>query len=421
MNQTSRRAFIGSMAIGAAGAALTPTRGASAAAAKPTGLKSLSGDAKPISAQERKARLGRLQALMQEKKIAALLVEAGSTLEYFTGVRWFQSERITGAIIPANGQTVIVTPFFESPSIQEMLQVPADVRPWNEDESPFELIARTLQDSRFGAGPLAIDGMTRFFIIDAVTRAATGQRNVIPGSELVRACRMFKTPAEIELLQIANNVTMAAIRYVHSRVELGMRTGDLVALMEAATADLGGSSDFADALINEASAFPHGSKVVQTVRHGSTILMDCGCSVHGYRSDITRTWVFGEPSARQREVWGTVKRGQELALETAKIGVPVGRIDSAVRAYYESKGWKQHYGLPGLSHRTGHGIGMDVHEWPYLVRNDDTPLGAGMCFSDEPGIYIPGEFGVRLEDCWHMSEQGPKLFTALAKSIDDPV
>jgi Xaa-Pro dipeptidase len=157
------------------------------------------------------------------------------------------------------------------------------------------------------------------------------------------------------------------------------------------------------------------------VRNGSVILIDSGCTLHGYQSDISRTWVFGAPSARQREVWNTVKRGQEIALETAKIGAPAAAIDKAVRAYYEGRGWSKDYGLPGTSHRTGHGIGMDGHEWPYLVRSDSTPLASGMCFSDEPGIYIPGEFGVRLEDCWCMTETGPKLFTPLARSIDQPI
>jgi Xaa-Pro dipeptidase len=232
---------------------------------------------------------------------------------------------------------------------------------------------------------------------------------------------MFKSPAELALLQVANDVTLTGLRYVHAHLERGMRTADVSDLMDRATVALGAESEFSMALLNEASAFPHGSKVVQTIRNGSVILMDCGCVVHGYQSDISRTWVFGEPTTRQREVWNTVKRGQEIALETAKVGVPTGNIDKAVRVFYESKGWGKNYALPGLSHRTGHGIGLDGHEDPYLVRSDTTPLQPGMCFSDEPGIYIPGEFGIRLEDCWHMTEQGPQLFTMLAKSIDDPI
>jgi Xaa-Pro dipeptidase len=315
----------------------------------------------------------------------------------------------------------MVTPFFEQPTIHEMLQIPAEIRTWQEDENPFELIAGVLNDHATPVGPLAVDGTARYYVLDAVTKALKSQRQVVPGHELVRDCRMFKSPAELALLQTANDVTLAALRYVHAHIELGMRTAEVSELMDQVTVALGAEPEFSMALLNEASAFPHGSKVVQTVRKGSVILMDCGCVVHGYQSDISRTWVFGEPTARQREVWNTVKRGQEIALETAKLSVPTGNIDKAVRAFYESKGWGKNYALPGLSHRTGHGIGLDAHEDPYLVRNDTTPLQAGMCFSDEPGIYIPGEFGIRLEDCWHMTEQGPKLFTALAKSLDDPI
>lgn len=417
----SRRAMLGAAAATAASTALPVTANEPLKRPRPIGLKPMTGSAKPITPEERSSRLSKVQGLMSEKKIGALLVEAGSTLEYFTGVRWRTSERVTAAIIPASGQVIIVTPFFEKPSIQEMLQVPGEIRPWQEDENPFELIARVLGDHNIPAGPLAVDPYVRYYVLDAVTKALGNQRQWVPGYELVRACRMFKSPAELALMQIANDLTLTALRYVHGHIELGMQTGEVSDLMASATVALGGGYDFSLALLNEASAFPHGSKVVQTVRQGSVILMDCGCTVHGYQSDISRTWIFGEPTARQREVWDTVKHGQELALETAKIGIPTGSIDKAVRAFYESKGWSKNYALPGLSHRTGHGIGLDGHEAPYLVRNDTTPLQAGMCFSDEPGIYIPGEFGIRLEDCWHMTEQGPKLFTPLAKSIDEPV
>jgi Xaa-Pro dipeptidase len=418
----TRRALLGATAATAAIA--TITRAAGAAPRSPPaadGLHSMTSGAQPISAAERSERIAKLQRLMQQQKIAALLVESGSTLDYFTGVKWWQSERVTAAVIPASGKTVVVTPFFEQPSIHEMLQVPADIRTWQEDENPFELIAAVLNDRDIPAGPLAVDVNTRFFVFDSTVKALASHRKLVSGNELVRACRMFKSPAELALLQIANDVTLAALRYVHAHLEVGMHTSDVSELMDRTTIALGAAPEFSMALLNEASAFPHGSKVAQTIRAGSVILMDCGCVLHGYQSDISRSWVFGEPTARQREVWNTVKRGQEIALETARVGVPVGDIDKAVRAFYEEKGWGKNYALPGLSHRTGHGIGLDGHEAPYLVRNDATPLRPGMCFSDEPGIYIPGEFGIRLEDCWQMTERGPKLFTPLAKSIDDPI
>ena len=383
-------------------------------------LKSVTADVKPISGEERRARIAKVQMLMSERKVAALLIEPGSTLDYFTGIRWRRSERITLAIIPVRGEVVVVTPAFEEPSVRETLQVGGDVRPWNEHESPIERIVQGLRDRGAHSGVLAVESTTRFFIVDGLHRASNAY-DMISADPLVRACRLIKSPAELALMQSANDVTLEALRFVHAHVERGMSSLNISDLMDRATVSLGGSPEFALVLLNEASAYPHGSLQVQTVREGSTILSDCGCTVHGYQSDISRTWVFGQASARQRKVWGTVKRGQEIALETAKVGLPVGRIDDAVRRYYESEGWGPGYKLPGLSHRTGHGIGLDGHEPAYLVHGDSSPLQAGMCFSDEPGIYIPGEFGVRLEDCWVMTASGPKLFTPLAKSLDEPI
>ncbi len=417
--RVTRRALLGA----AAGVTTAAAAGASLEAAEPqaTGLSPITSGARPIGPEEHEARLAKLQGIMQRRKIGAFLVEAGSTLEYFTGIRWWRSERTTAALVPAEGRVVVVTPYFEEPSIRETLKIPADVRPWKEDESPFELLARALRERAAGAGPLAVEVTTRFFILDEVRKASGAGRELVSGDALVRACRMIKSTAELALLQAANDVTIAALRHVRGRIETGMRNSDIVSLMVAAHTALGGTHEFGLVLLNEASAYPHGSVKPQTVRGDSVVLIDTGCSVHGYQSDISRSWVVGTPSPRQRELWDTVKRGQELTLETAKIGSPVGAIDKAVRAFYEQKGWSKDYGLPGLSHRTGHGIGMDVHEPPYLVRSDTTALEAGMCFSDEPGLYIPGEFGIRLEDCWYMTEAGPKTFTPLARSLEQPI
>ena len=418
MTRVSRRALFGMMTAGAALAAGSKVYATDSPAKS---LTSLTKGVQPITAQEHGARIAKVQSLMQQRKVAALLVEAGSSLEYFTGIHWWRSERTTAALIPANGGVIVVTPFFEEPSVRESLKIAADVRPWKEDESPFDLIVSALRDRVAAQGPLAVEATTRFFIIDHITKAWGAGREVVSGDELVRACRIVKSSTELALMQSANDVTLAALQHVHGQIEAGMGDADIMKLVVAATEALGGKHEFSLVLLNEASAYPHGSVKPQTIRKGSVVLIDTGCSVHGYQSDISRSWIFGEPSSRQREVWDTVKRGQELALETAKIGVPVGAVDKAVRAFYEGKGWSKDYRLPGTSHRTGHGIGMDVHEPPYLVRNDTTPLEAGMCFSDEPGIYIPGEFGIRMEDCWYMTEAGPKLFTALAKSIDQPI
>jgi Xaa-Pro dipeptidase len=419
-----RRDFL-SAAIAAAGtasAALSMVgRAAYAAPAGVSGLTSLTVGAKPISVEERVARIAKLQRLMVDQKIGALILESGSSLDYFTGVQWHRSERTTAAVIPARGDIVVVTPAFEVPSVRESLAVDGDVRPWNEHESPFTLLVGAIRDRGVTSGPIAFESTTRLFIVDGVREASAGAYQVVSGDALVKAVRLIKSPAELALMQTANDVTLAALRHVHGNVRPGMRPDEIAAMTDAATAALGGVPGFALVLLNEASAYPHGSRQPQTLREGSVILMDVGCTVHGYQSDISRTWVIGKPTAKQRKVWDTVKRGQELALATAKLGTPVGAIDDAVRAYYEKEGWGPGYRLPGLSHRTGHGIGLDGHEPPYLVHGDTTPLAPGMCFSDEPGLYIPGEFGVRMEDCWYMTETGPKLFTELARSIDEPI
>jgi Xaa-Pro dipeptidase len=418
MTMLSRRAFLQS-----AGASLAVSTAHAGAALKPSlkpTLKSMTGEAKPISVEERRERIARVQTLMAQQKIAALLVEPGSSLDYFTGIRWHRSERTTLAIIPASGQVLVVTPAFEEPSVRETLQIGGDVRPWDEHENPFAKVVQGLKDRGVDSGLLAAESTMRFFIVSGI-RQASDVYDIIPADALVRACRLVKSPAELALLQTANDVTIEALRRVHGQLAAGMRAVDISSLMDRTTLALGAAPEFSMVLLNEASAFPHGSVKPQKVRDGSVILMDCGCSVHGYQSDISRTWVFGAASARQRKVWNTVKRGQEIALETAKLDAPVGSIDDAVRKYYETEGWGPGYRLPGLSHRTGHGIGLDVHEPPYLVHGDPTPLQAGMCFSDEPGIYIPGEFGIRLEDCWYMSSTGAKPFTRLAKSLEDPI
>ena len=395
--------------------------GAAATTAAVSDLKSMTAALQPISADERRARIAQAQAGMLHRKISALLIESGSTLDYFTGIRWHRSERTTAALIPASGSIIVVTPAFEEPSVRETLQVAGDVRPWNEADNPFELIAKGLKERGAHSGVLAVEPTTRFFIVDGVRRAAPASLQVVSGADLVAACRLIKSPAELALMQAANDITLQALRWVHAHIERGMSSVDIASLMDGATAALGGTSEFSLVLLNEASAFPHGSKQAQAIREGSVVLMDCGCTVHGYQSDISRTWVFGEPSARQRKVWNTVKRGQEIALDTARLGERLGAIDDAVRSYYEREGWGPGYRLPGLPHRTGHGIGLDGHEPAYLVHGDDTPLQAGMCFSDEPGLYIPGEFGVRLEDCWQMTAGGPKLFTAFAHSLEQPI
>ena len=408
---------MGTVAATAGAAALPGAAFAQASADTP--LRPLTDNAVPISREERLARIAKAQRLMREQGIGALLVEPGASLVYFTGVRWGRSERLTAAVILAEGEIAIVTPHFEEPSVRESLGVPAEVRIWHEHQDPLLVVAGFLKDRKAAAGPIGVEETVRYFAVDGLAKALPGAR-IINGAPVVRGCRMLKSPAELRLMQLANDVTIAAYRHTYPRIEKGMTPADIRALMSEATQALGGSGSWNLILLGEASAYPHGTGKPQEVREGEVVLMDCGCSVEDYQSDISRTFVFGEPSAEQRKVWDQVRRGQEIAFAAAQVGSSAGRVDDAVRAQYEAWGYGPDYQLPGLSHRTGHGIGMEGHEPINLVRGETTPLAPGMCFSNEPGLYFPGKFGVRLEDCFYMTESGPRWFTVLPPSIDRP-
>lgn len=260
----------------------------------------------------------------------------------------------------------------------------------------------------------------RFFASDGLARALPGAA-IVSADPVVRGCRMFKSPAELALMRIAADVTVAAYRWTVPRIREGMTPPEIAALMNAATVKLGGTPQFALVLLGEAAAYPHGTGKPQRVREGEVVLMDCGCTVEGYQSDISRTFVPGRAPAEVARVWALMREGQTVAMAAAKLGAPAGSVDDAVRAFYTRHGFGPDYRLPGLSHRTGHGIGLDGHEPINLVRGEATPLAAGMCFSNEPGIYLPGKFGVRLEDCFHMTETGPAWFSEPPESLDRPV
>ncbi len=415
-----RRRLLGGAAITAAGLSLAAPGLLRAAEIDTSDLVSITGNVAPIGREERAGRLARAQALMTANDIDAIVVEPGASLVYFTGIRWWRSERLTAAIIPASGQPVIVTPFFERPSVAESLGIDADIRTWNEDDSPSRLVGTILTERGHAKGRIGIEETVRFFASDGLAHALP-QASLVPASPVVRGVRMRKTAAEIALMQAATDVTIAAYRWTAPRIREGMSNHDISALMNAATRALGGSPEFALILLGEASAYPHGSGQPQVVRKGEIVLMDCGCTVEDYQSDVSRTFVFGgDPCAEQGKMWNEVAKGQQIALAAAKLGAVAGSVDDAVRGYYESLGYGPRYALPGLSHRTGHGIGMEGHEPVNLVHGETTPLDVGMCFSNEPGIYFPGKFGVRLEDCFHMTAAGPQWFSTPPPSLDQP-
>ncbi|WP_245942301.1 M24 family metallopeptidase [Sphingomonas gilva] len=384
-----------------------------------SGLSNITAAVHPIGLAERRARLERAQALMAEHGIGAILVEPGASLVYFTGVRWGRSERLTAAVIPAKGKPVIVTPFFERPSVEESLGIDADIRVWQEHEDPLTVVAGVLRDRDVAAKPVGVEETVRFFAVDGL-RKVLPRVEIVSANPVVRGCRMIKSAAEIALMQAATNVTIAAYKWIYPRIREGMTPREIGALMSAATRALGGSPEFNLILLGEAAAYPHGTGKPQAVREGEVVLMDCGCSVHDYESDVSRTFVPGAAPAEVRRVWDLVAEGQQVAFRAARIGRPAGSVDDAVRAFYLKHGFGPDYALPGLSHRTGHGIGMDGHEPVNFVRGETTKLALGMCFSNEPGLYLPGMFGVRLEDCLHMAAAGPQWFSTPPKSLDAP-
>ena len=408
MLMLDRRSLVGGALLAPAAFTLAGTAGAAAPALPPA-----------IGRPERLARLAKARALMRREGLGAVLIEPGASLDYFTGVRWGRSERLTAALIPATGDPVIVTPFFEKPSVAESLGVPAEIRTWDEHEEPLKLVADWLRERQLAAAPVGIEETNRFFIVDRL-RAQLPRVAVRNANAVVRGCRMFKSPAEIALMQAATDITTDTIREVHAKLREGMTPRDISALLEAGMAARGGSDTWALVLLGEASAYPHGSGKPQAVKRGEVVLIDTGCAVRGYQSDVSRSFVFGTATAEQKRVWAQVAQGQRIAMQSARIGATAGSVDDAVRAAYTRWGYGPGYKLPGLSHRTGHGIGMEGHEPVNLVHGEMTRLAPGMCFSNEPGIYLPGKFGIRLEDCFHITPAGPRYFSTPQPAIDRP-
>jgi Xaa-Pro dipeptidase len=413
-----RREFIHNSAVLAGGAALGAHGDLSDFASLGTPPTRL-GAAPKITAAERQARVEKARRLMAENGIDALVLEGGTSMFYYTGVRWGNSERTFAVVIPQKGDLAWVTPGFEEMRARELIPNPTDVRVWQEDESPYRLIAGILRD-RGATGKIGIEERLRFFIYD-------GLRQELPGAQFTGAtpvtagCRMIKSPAEIALMQQANDITLQAIGTTIKGLKPGMTNAQVAAMVAKATQQLGGDTDGALVIFGKYTAFPHGSVQPQKLREGDVVLIDAGCQVDGYTSDITRTTVFGKPTARMRQVWELEKRAQSAAFGAAQIGATCESVDAAARKVITDAGYGPDYKVPGLPHRTGHGIGLDGHEWTNFVRGNTTKIQPGMCFSDEPTIVSYGEFGIRLEDCLHITESGPKFFTPQSPSIDHPV
>jgi len=380
-------------------------------------IKPMANQAKPITPEEYLQRQETARRYMREAGLDAIFLTGGSSLQYFTGIQWGTSERLFAMVFPAKGEPAYVTPAFEKGRALEQIKFGNDVRTWEEDESPYQLVATILKDRGLASGKLGIEETVRFGFFDGVAKAAPALRTASADPVTAR-CRRVKSAHEIELLRLANQITLKAFEMAFKSLRQGMTHFELGAKIAAAHQQLGAQGGGALVLFAEHSASPHGTITPQQLREGAVVLVDGGCSVQGYKSDITRTTVFGKPTDRQRSVWEIEHRAQAAALKAARPGAACEEVDAAARKVITDAGFGPGYKY--FTHRVGHGIGLDGHEWTYLVRGNKTKLEAGMTFSDEPGIYIPGEFGVRLEDVMVITERGAELLTGQAASIAQP-
>jgi Xaa-Pro dipeptidase len=384
-------------------------------------LKSRKGETTPITREERQERYERARKLMSENALDAVVLMEGTSLKYFTGIRWWGGERLFALVLPAKGAAFYVCPAFEEGRAREQIAnapdgTQPDVRTWQEDESPYLRVAQGLKDRGISSGKLGLEETVRFVFEDGIAKAAP-QVAVTSATPVTAGCRRIKSAHELALMRLASQVTLAAYEAVYRALREGMtqqQVGDLIA---AAYGQLGFPGE-ASVQVGEYSALPHGSTTPQVIREGSIVMIDDGCTAEGYQSDITRTFVLGKASDKMKKVFEIVHRAQAAALAAARPGIECGAVDGAARKVITDAGYGPDYKY--FTHRLGHGMGMDGHEWPYLVRGNTTRLAPNMTFSDEPGIYIPGEFGVRLEDDMHITENGAELFTPQSPSLEDP-
>ena len=395
--------------------------GGSSAAAELESLEDMTGAIAPIGPEEYRRRIERATELMQAAGLDVLYLNAGTNLYYFTGTRWSPSERLVGAILDTRGELHYLAPAFELGTLRDYLEVPGKVHCWEEHESPYALFDAVLSELDLPRARVGVDESTPFFITEGL-RSAAPAREYVAATSVTAGCRMHKSPAELALLQRAKDMTLRVHLGAARMLRSGISTREVEAFIHSAHQAVGAPSGsyFCIVLFGEDTAYPHGVARPKDLEPGDMVLIDTGCQLQGYNSDITRSYVFGQPTARQRQVWEVEQEAQLAAFEAAQPGTPCGAVDDAARQVLERHGFGPGYALPGLPHRTGHGIGLDIHEWPYLITGNTTPLAPGMCFSNEPMLCVPGEFGVRHEDHFYVTDSGPRWFTQPASSIDDP-
>ncbi|SFS18725.1 Xaa-Pro aminopeptidase [Dyella sp. OK004] len=382
-------------------------------------LKPWSTPAPVIGADEYLRRLERARALLREQRVDAVLITAGTSLRYFTGVAWGASERLVGMLLTASGDPIVICPGFEAGSLAAVLRIPADVRLWEEHENPQQLVADALRER--GAGSLALDPAAPYVVAERL-RTVLGGKPLSDASAIVDGCRMCKSQSELALMKQATAMTLQVHRLAAGLMREGISRTELVRFIDDAHRAMGADngSTFCIVQFGHVTAFPHGIPGEQYLAENELVLIDTGCTVQGYHSDITRTYIFGQADAEQARIWELEQAAQRAAFEAIRPGVTCESVDAAARAVVERAGLGPDYRLPGIPHRTGHGCGLSIHETPYLVRGDQTALQPGMCCSNEPMIVVPDRFGVRLEDHFYVTEDGAAWFTPPSPAIDQP-
>ncbi|MFC1554926.1 M24 family metallopeptidase [candidate division KSB1 bacterium] len=380
-------------------------------------LRNMVGDVEPLNEQDYENRLENAKMLMDRNRIDGLFLSGSVNLTYFKNISWGRSERTFGVVLLREGPPVWVCPYFELDRAQERLPKNEEVRTWHEHESPYKLIEGIIKDNGGTYGRLGVGPTVRSFVLQGMARDAAGIE-VVDGAVITEGCRAVKTQKEQGYMDLANRITKLAYREGFKTLREGMGTRDLSSAVSSAHRQMGVSGSGGPQFgVN--SSFPHGSTVRRTLSEGDIVLVDGGTSVEGFRSDVTRTVVFGKPSDKQRRIWDILNKAQDAAIKAVRPGAACENIDAAARKVVDDAGFGTGYKY--FSHRVGHGIGMEGHEYPYLVKGNKLKLEPGMTFSNEPGIYIPGEFGVRIEDCMVVTENGGKFFGGMiGTAIDKP-
>ncbi len=424
LNRLNRRSFLGGVAAATTSARMLSANESPATAGLPpaiSSLKSRRSEARPISKEERSARLVNARRLMQKHKINAICLIGGTSLVYYTGIRWWNSERLFTFVLPQVGRPFYVSPAFEEDRAREQINTAPDgaearLLLWQEDENPYALVARGLREASLSTATIGVEERVTYVFSHEIAMASP-QAKFVSATPVTAGCRMIKSQAELALMRLAAEVSHSAYESAWKSLHPGMTQNQFAALVATAHKQLGFEGE-ADVQVGSYSALPHGSLEPQVVREGTILLMDGGADVEGYKSDISRTFVLGQASDKMKRVFDVVHQAQAAALKTARPGLACAEVDAAARKVIADAGYGDNY--EHFGHRVGHGMGMDGHEWPYLVRGNRTPIEGNMTFSDEPGVYLRGEFGVRLEDDMHITENGAELFTPQSPSLEMP-